>query len=429
MRSTPLRLLLLMEEVYIYKTAHNNSRAHYNCGIINFGTAVNGLMDEVWLNRFHEIEPFKVDQSHFRYYQFWGTNDFLQELASFMTKCFKPWKAEISMENLLIFNGALLTLDLLGCLLGDANDVFLCPSPAYPSYFHACVQRWDIEMVTVPLKVVEPSKETDLDVHFELTLEDIEKVFVEECAKGKNVRAFLLNNPQNPLGKVFDRQLVVDIMKFCQRNGLHLIVDEMYALSAFDTETDYNSVLSMNTDDFIQPDMLHVIWGFSKDLCLVSYRTGVLHTRNEPLKLNLKSMAAFQASSVPTMVILRNILKDHEWFHGTFFPENHKKLRQAYSNAKNKFASKGIRTTCSSAGFFFLADFRSFIVPLTDDNCHELVKTFYDNKVYLTPYWEMKAPMGWFRVVFSVYSDDDFQIGFDRVCTSIEQYQQMRNRK
>lgn len=81
----------------------------------------------------------------------------------------------------------------------------------------------------------------------------------------------------------------------------------------------------------------------------------------------------------------------------------------------------------------------------------ELVKTFYDNKVYLTPYWEMKAPMGWFRVVFSVYSDDDFQIGeklyipyahtilfnlhfelltgFDRVCASIEKFQQMCNRK
>lgn len=39
------------------------------------------------------------------------------------------------------------------------------------------------------------------------------------------------------------------------------------------------------------------------------------------------------------------------------------------------------------------------------------MKLLYDNKVYLTPYWEMQAPMGWFRVVFSVYSDEDFQIG------------------
>lgn len=54
-------------------------------------------------------------------------------------------------------------------------------------------------------------------MHFELTIDDVEKVFADEKAKGKNIRAFLLNNPHNPLGKVFDKQLVTDIMKFCQR--------------------------------------------------------------------------------------------------------------------------------------------------------------------------------------------------------------------
>ncbi|KAJ6646821.1 putative inactive 1-aminocyclopropane-1-carboxylate synthase-like protein 2 [Pseudolycoriella hygida] len=233
-------------------------------GIINFGTAVNGLMDDVWLNRLQEIQPYKADKSHFRYYQFWGTNDFLKSLSTFMTTFFKPWNGEISIDNLLVFNGALLTLDLLGCLLGDTNDVFLCPSPAYSSYFHACVQRWDIEMVIVPMKVADAKGGTELDAYFKLTLDDIERVFAEERDKGKNIRAFLLNNPQNPLGKVFDKSLVENIMRFCQRNNLHLIVDEMYCLSVFDPETEFQSVLSMNTDDLIQPDLLHVIWGFSK---------------------------------------------------------------------------------------------------------------------------------------------------------------------
>lgn len=119
----------------------------------------------------------------------------------------------------------------------------------------------------------------------------------------------------------------------------------------------------------------------------------MLHTRNEPLKLNLKTMSAFQAASVPTMVMLKNIISDSgmtmtvtynsqilyfvciyaihaEWFDEHFFPKNHAMLRHAYWNAKNKFSSKGIRTTCSSAGFFFLADFRSFMQPLTNEKCH-----------------------------------------------------------
>lgn len=73
-------------------------------GIINFGTAVNGLMDDVWLERLQDIQPYKADKSHFRYYQFWGTNEFLQVLSSFMTKYFKPWNSEISVENVCKFD-------------------------------------------------------------------------------------------------------------------------------------------------------------------------------------------------------------------------------------------------------------------------------------------------------------------------------------
>lgn len=52
---------------------------------------------------------------------------------------------------------------------------------------------------------------------FELTMYAIEKVYEEQIRNGKNVRGFLLNNPHNPLGKVFPKTLILEIMKFCQR--------------------------------------------------------------------------------------------------------------------------------------------------------------------------------------------------------------------
>lgn len=45
----------------------------------------------------------------------------------------------------------------------------------------------------------------------------MEKVISDEESKGKRVRAFVLNNPQNPLGKVFNAEMVQEIMKLCQR--------------------------------------------------------------------------------------------------------------------------------------------------------------------------------------------------------------------
>lgn len=59
-------------------------------GIINFGTAQSGLMDDIWLLRFTNHQFFTANSSHFRYYQFWGEDDFRNNLAKFMSEFFKP---------------------------------------------------------------------------------------------------------------------------------------------------------------------------------------------------------------------------------------------------------------------------------------------------------------------------------------------------
>jgi 1-aminocyclopropane-1-carboxylate synthase len=57
-------------------------------------------------------------------------------------------------------------------------------------------------------------------------------------------------------------------MRFCQRHRIHLISDELYALSVFDTEDadaiPFTSVLSFDTTELIDPDYLHVLYGMSK---------------------------------------------------------------------------------------------------------------------------------------------------------------------
>lgn len=52
---------------------------------------------------------------------------------------------------------------------------------------------------------------------FELTVSSVEKVISDEESKGRRVRAFVFNNPENPLGKVFTVEIVKEIMNLCQR--------------------------------------------------------------------------------------------------------------------------------------------------------------------------------------------------------------------
>lgn len=48
------------------------------------------------------------------------------------------------------------------------------------------------------------------------------------------------------------------------RRKLHLIADEMYCMSVFDSSTSFHSVLEVHRSEFLDANLLHVIWGFSK---------------------------------------------------------------------------------------------------------------------------------------------------------------------
>jgi aspartate/methionine/tyrosine aminotransferase len=61
-------------------------------------------------------------------------------------------------------------------------------------------------------------------------------------------------------------------MKFCERHKLHLISDEIYALSVWESPdlpdpVPFKSVLSINAAQIMDPGKIHVVWGLSKVRC------------------------------------------------------------------------------------------------------------------------------------------------------------------
>ena len=58
-------------------------------------------------------------------------------------------------------------------------------------------------------------------------------------------------------------------MKLCQKYRIHLISDEIYALSVWKNDDapnaePFTSVLSINLAGIIDPELVHVVWGMSK---------------------------------------------------------------------------------------------------------------------------------------------------------------------
>lgn len=79
-----------------------------------------------------------------------------------------------------------------------------------------------------------------------------------------------------------------EIARFCGRNNLHLISDEVFAISVYENSqaaniTPFTSLLEMNLDDSIDPHLVHVAYGMGKDFCAAGLHLGALHSKNQGL--------------------------------------------------------------------------------------------------------------------------------------------------
>ena len=109
---------------------------------------------------------------------------------------------------------------------------------------------------------------------------------------GIKVRGIILCSPHNPLGghrvpaifciltkqgRCYPRNVLVEFLKLCQRYQIHLISDEIYALSMWENKDypeaiPFTSILQVSSPDIIDPNLVHVLWGVSKVCHYLTHR-------------------------------------------------------------------------------------------------------------------------------------------------------------
>lgn len=109
-------------------------------------------------------------------------------------------------------------VDVLKLATAPGDGVVVNP-PVYHPFF-PFIQRADRRVVEVPLLVTGSGYTLDLD--------GLERAF---AAPG--VTAYLLCNPHNPTGSVFDRSALLAVAELGQRYGVRLLVDEIHAPLVF----------------------------------------------------------------------------------------------------------------------------------------------------------------------------------------------------
>ena len=95
---------------------------------------------------------------------------------------------------------------------------------------------------------------------------------------------------------------------WCDRRRLHLVSDEIYALSAVGDADGFLSLGELTGGDL--GPRRHVLWGLSKDFGMSGLRFGVTWTQNEKLLSALATAAVFTCVPGPCQAMVAALLSD-----------------------------------------------------------------------------------------------------------------------
>ncbi|KAL8852215.1 MAG: hypothetical protein Q9221_002925 [Calogaya cf. arnoldii] len=338
-------------------------------GIVSLGVAENGLMHEE-LASFYNKLGFKTGLLTYGDGPF-GSRALRSALSSFFNDYFHPIRTVFS-EQLLVAGGVTSIIDLVTVGVADEGDGILVGRPLYTSFAKDVSSRAGARMIPVSAEGRDPMSEE--------MVEEFEKELQKQESQGTKIRAIILSSPHNPLGKCYPNNVLKAYMRFCQKHSLHLISDEVYAMSIYKTPSNasavpFTSVLAIDTTNLINPSLVHVLYGMSKDFCSNSLRCGVLLSQsNAPLLSSLKSIALFSWPVSTTERYWTTLLNDRP-FLNYYFAENSKRLAASYERMTSFFTAHGINwVEGSNAGFFLWADFRGLLgadIGIVDDAVKE----------------------------------------------------------
>jgi len=385
-------------------------------GIINMATSENTLAFDLLKEKFEEKESHAILQEHTQYAPCEGLDSFRETITDFLNYYMKPVEPMIP-ENLIVSNGCTSLIDTLAYTLADEGEGLLVPSPFYGSF----LVDLRIRCRVVPFPVELSSKPGPGETQpFELSVPRLESALKKATEQGVKIRGLLLCNPNNPLGIIYSEDVLQGCLQFAARHSLHVIVDEIYMLCVFKESSSVTNVLALK--EIPNKDMIHVIWGFSKDFGVSGFRCGVLYTWNKDV-FNVISSGYSRFHDVPTpaQILLGNLIKDKEWLDNTFIPANQKRLRSAHKMACDALQEVGISVLPGECGLFIWVDFRELVPTCTFDEEMQLFESMMANGVFIFPgsYFCCPEP-GWFRIIFAMETDV-LQIGLERIQETVKQ--------
>ncbi|KAK5045726.1 hypothetical protein LTR84_009095 [Exophiala bonariae] len=301
-------------------------------GVVSLGIAENSLMHAELTN--YISNNLHISEEMLTYGDGAGGREILrQALARFLTRQFTP-AIPLTAEHICITNGVSSAVEHLSSVLADPGDIFLLGKPYFGGFLNSIGLRTGTVVVPVSFGDVDPLSMEAVEVY---------ESAIKRCiCMSKKVAALVLCHPHNPLGRCYSRQTLKGWMRLCAKYSIHLISDEIYALSVFQvgeqvfahsdnsSEEVFISLCAIEPTGIIDPSLVHVVYGLSKDFGANGLRIGcIISQNNVNLHRALVPPAVYSYASSISEVAAAKLLND-DLFIDWYLVENRKRLKQKY---------------------------------------------------------------------------------------------------
>ncbi|KZT26998.1 PLP-dependent transferase [Neolentinus lepideus HHB14362 ss-1] len=400
-------------------------------GLINFGVAENTLMQAELKEYFNS--HLDLQDLDFTYGDSCaGSKRLFDAVIRLLDRHFKPLKPVLH-EHLICGAGQSAILDQLTHMLCDEGEGILVANPFYSGFINDISCRAGCHLIGIDVGTEDPSSPSTLAA-FDAYMSS--SPFIRP-------RAVILCNPNNPLGFNYPRATLLAYCEFVERWNLHLLCDEIYALSQFankekeraGTKRDFVSMLNVDVrrETGCDPARVHVLYGMSKDFGANGLRLGVFVTQHNPqLRKTLLGTSLLMKVSSPSDALWSALLNDDQMLERVV-TTNQIRLGKTLQHCQDFFSKHNVPIIQPEAAHFIFIDLRSYLRQ-TDDSGKKLATpaeqetdlfySFIRNGVYVASGSSYGYPIpGWFRFTFCVRRDY-LDLGFDRIAKTLDSRKQ-----
>jgi len=184
------------------------------------------------------------------------------------------------VDQIIISNGGKQALYEIFRTICEEGDQVMIPTPCYVSYAE------QIKLTGAEPIFFKTKEENNFRPTFEEVLENITP----------NVKAFIINSPNNPTGAIFEREELEKIAKFLSERGVYIITDEVYEHLVYEGKK-HISVASLGKKE---KEMSIIVNSVSKTYAMTGWRVGYAAGSREIIKAvgNLQGHATGNINSI-----------------------------------------------------------------------------------------------------------------------------------